>query len=270
MCIFCGRQADSNEHIFSDWINEVIKVDCVDAHAFLVEGRQTTHERSYHAKKVAAQEAKVVCGDCNHGWMSDLEDEAKPILVPMITGNRTRLDYKAQLVIAHWAIKTAMVAESIQHGANTFTQDDRYIVRVDRRPSLRARVNIAAYDMSTPNMTRYTRGQGPVLRNGEVVAEFYVHAIQVQHLVLSVRGTQTFPAADNRSLERLAQPAFREVPVFPPVEVCEWPPNQVMDEPTFLEYTGANNVAPHPAKSAGGLLSFNPAKVTTDYPQLQG
>jgi hypothetical protein len=41
--------------------------------------------------------ARVVCGDCNNGWMSDLEnDHAKPVLTPLITGDTTRIEINQQ------------------------------------------------------------------------------------------------------------------------------------------------------------------------------
>lgn len=52
-----------------------------------------------------------VCSDCNNGWMSDLEVAAKPLLLPWIDGNRTRLLYDDQQTTATWAIKTAMMLQ---------------------------------------------------------------------------------------------------------------------------------------------------------------
>ena len=42
--------------------------------------------------------ARVVCGDCNNGWMSDLEnDHAKPVLTPLITGDATKMEIIQQV-----------------------------------------------------------------------------------------------------------------------------------------------------------------------------
>ena len=72
--------------------------------------------------------------------------------------------------------------------------------------------------------------------------DIYTHTIQVLYLVLSVRGTTTFAAADNRSLEAIAEPRYMEIPIFPPVERCNWPPKLVMDDATIMEYSGAGNI----------------------------
>jgi hypothetical protein len=262
VCIFCGEDADSREHIFPDWINELIVVDEADAHQFLVVRGELTSQRSYRAKKVASQTARVVCRTCNNGWMSMVEGEAKPALWPLMIDWKTTLTSAQQLIIARWAIKTAMVAESVQYGENSFTQEERELIRDGHIP-IRPRVSLAAYDMSEPNATRYTRGQGIVNRRGEFFADFYTHTIQVGHLVLSVRGTPTFKATENKSLEAVARPRFIEIPVWPPVEACEWPPNHVLTEQEFIEYSGGHNL--EPSRPGGDPTSFDPTKLIADY-----
>ena len=261
-CIFCGADADSREHLFPDWLNDLIIVDGADAHHFLILGGELAEQRQYGARNVASQTAKVVCRSCNNGWMSTLESDAKPSLGRMIANGKTRLNVRQQLIVARWAIKTAMVAESAQYGENCFTQDERHLTRDGNIP-IRPRVSLAAYDMSEPNATRYTRGLGVVNRAGEFFADFYAHTIQIGHLVLSVRGTPTFRAADNRSLDTVARPRLIEIPVWPPVEACEWPPNHVMAEEEFLEYSGGNNL--EPAKPGTDPMTFDPTKLIADY-----
>jgi hypothetical protein len=58
---------------------------------------------------------KCVCGGthltCNGGWMKAIEDKARPILIPLITGRSTRLSYNDQIMIATWATLKAMISE---------------------------------------------------------------------------------------------------------------------------------------------------------------
>jgi hypothetical protein len=79
---------------------------------------------------------------------------------------------------------------------------------------------------------------------GPAVDVLYVHTIQVLQLVFSIRGTDTFPATANQSLSDIAQPRYFEIPIFPPVERCVWPPVHTMDNDTLMEYSGANNLDP--------------------------
>lgn len=49
----------------------------------------------------------IACKVCNNGWMKDLEDRARPLLLPMLDGFKTVLDRTSQTVIAAWITKTA-------------------------------------------------------------------------------------------------------------------------------------------------------------------
>jgi hypothetical protein len=263
LCIFCKARANSREHIFPNWLNDLIVVDGADAHQFLVLSGELTGQRSYPARSVASQTARVVCRACNNGWMSKLEADAKPSIRSMIVNLPTRLDSGQQLLIARWAIKSAMVAESVQYGENSFTQDERELIRGGVTIPIRPRVSLASYDMSQPNATRYTRGQGVVNKNGELFADFYAHTIQIGHLVLSIRGTPTFDPTENNSLGAVARPRLMEIPVWPPVEVCEWPPARILSESDFIEYSGGNNL--EPSKPGTAPLSFDPTTMIAEY-----
>src|SRR4051812_48809340 len=52
---------------------------------------------------------KRVCGDCNHGWMNDLENRARPVLTSLIQGRGRTIYVDSQRHIATWAVKTAMM-----------------------------------------------------------------------------------------------------------------------------------------------------------------
>jgi hypothetical protein len=71
-----------------------------------------TEERSYKARP-ANVVVKSVCEECNGGWMSELEQRAKSVLLPMI-GDRGPVTLGASdaETVATWAIKTALVAGS--------------------------------------------------------------------------------------------------------------------------------------------------------------
>jgi hypothetical protein len=80
---------------------------------------------------------------------------------------------------------------------------------------------------------------------------------------VSVRGTPTFDATDNQSLGEIARPRFTEVSVWPPLETCTWPPNRVLTEPEFIEYSGWNNL--EPSQPAKGPMRFDPTTLIEEY-----
>ncbi len=53
-----------------------------------------------------------MCRSCNNGWISRLENEAKPLHRPMLTTNLSmELSESSQAILAKWAIKTAMMVQ---------------------------------------------------------------------------------------------------------------------------------------------------------------
>lgn len=55
-----------------------------------------------------------VCDKCNSGWMSRLEQAVRPILIPLIEGQRSVLALSAseRLLLARWTAKTAYMLNS--------------------------------------------------------------------------------------------------------------------------------------------------------------
>lgn len=184
--------------------------------------------------------------------MCDLEGEAKPVLESMITGVPSTLIPSDQLIVAQWAVKTAMVAESMMEFDATFSREDCELVRTQARPPLRPRVLMAAYE-GEGLVTSYMRSVGDLLSDGDPFMDLYVHTVQIGCLILQVRGTRTFPATDNISLNQIAKPQFFEISVFPPVEVCRWPPRRILNKDSLREYSAAGQtpiVGPPGAYSA--------------------
>jgi hypothetical protein len=251
VCLFCDHKANSREHIFPDWINKIFNPNAigpVDAEVVQY-GPDGTVVNTWPTKKVAGHRHRIVCECCNgstqQGWMCDLEGEVSPILTPIIRGFPTDLSQIEQLLVARWAAKTAMVAETIMKFPATFTRPDAEIVRTQGRPPLRARVLIAAWE-GEGVATRYLRSIGDVTSDGTPFMDLYVHTIQVGCLVLQVRGTTTFPASENISLSQIARAQAFEISVFPPVEICRWPPAVRLKEQSLGKYSAAGKDPPVP------------------------
>jgi hypothetical protein len=81
-------------------------------------------------ERASARAVRCVCTSCNNEWMSNLESEAKPVLQPMLAGQRNRLDAASQATIAVWSLKTAMVLEAVESPAErAYTQTERECLR---------------------------------------------------------------------------------------------------------------------------------------------
>lgn len=75
-----------------------------------------------HRVPIALDSFKLrrVCKVCNNGWMSHLENEAKPLILSLMTRARTidSLDRGQRHLLARWAAKTAII-ESHAVGAES-------------------------------------------------------------------------------------------------------------------------------------------------------
>jgi hypothetical protein len=117
-CIFCGAKNLSKEHIFSRWTHKYLPPRSPGKATASI-GIEYPHHANVVVVKLSGQlrdwQVKVVCGGthltCNGGWMKDIEDIAKPILVPLILGQPTRISPQDQRAIATWAVLKSMIAD---------------------------------------------------------------------------------------------------------------------------------------------------------------
>ena len=63
---------------------------------------------------------------CNNGWMSALQERAKPYLLPLINGEITVLDEKAQAIVTAWITMFSMVAEYFDPTKVSTTSQQRH------------------------------------------------------------------------------------------------------------------------------------------------
>ena len=119
-CIFCSNKASTKEDAWPLWLVNrfpTSNTSCMDAE------RGGNKLGNWLTAKPKLQ-LKWLCASCNNGWMSRLEVEAKPILESIFDDKLKDIDTLAQLTLARWAVKTAMVLESIDSERSWFYSDD--------------------------------------------------------------------------------------------------------------------------------------------------
>jgi hypothetical protein len=120
-CLFCAEDLSgvrSQEHVFPKWLLNELKIREVRVsavHLFRPEEMRSEAEvRSVRSLALENIREGRVCDHCNNGWMSDLEDSCKGILLDMIRGRRLpgQVSKAECLPVARWAAKTAYVLNS--------------------------------------------------------------------------------------------------------------------------------------------------------------
>jgi hypothetical protein len=133
--------------MWADWLRDYIPREMM-AH-------QTSSTTFYPSKKHEAIKRrtgdphsvriKCVCRQCNNIWMSRLQEEAKPYLVPMLIGEDIRLLKKGQVVVAAWATMMVMVSEYLTDDMVAIPAADRRRLHIHRLPPSRWRIWIGQH-----------------------------------------------------------------------------------------------------------------------------
>jgi hypothetical protein len=178
-CIFCGGFGLSKEHVFPGWLKQLFPRSDTDTHIFMEanwHGHASTsrpqirgQEKQGHS---GTRQVRIVCKRCNNSWMSNLEENTKPLLISLITGESVKLNHYQQRLLSRWIAKTSVVAERIpKDGLRIPETDRRWIMEKDDPPQLWS-VWIAPYDgLLWPN-----------LRIGQYTGTLEIPAIGAKHM----------------------------------------------------------------------------------------
>lgn len=136
-CIFCGGPGLTHEHVWADWLKKYVPKDMVE-HSSLFAVVHPTHSEPRRKKRsgdLQSRRLRVVCTKCNSGWMSKLQEKAKPHLLPLIVGEVTAFDASTQSVLSAWIAMFVMVAEHFNPYTVTTLQRERsYLLGTGKAP----------------------------------------------------------------------------------------------------------------------------------------
>lgn len=107
VCIFCGSGGLTREHVLPNWMSKMFAPGLTATTTIEKAGEPTSVYRS----ALLQHKAKIVCANCNNGWMSKLEADTKPILSKMLFDlmHGSKLGKYEQELLAFWAQKTVMI-----------------------------------------------------------------------------------------------------------------------------------------------------------------
>jgi hypothetical protein len=116
-CIFCGANANSQEHFWPTWLHDLLRPAPQGArhgrelHSYHPNtGSRVTGPRDRQGDQRTIR-IRAVCQACNNGWMNRIEGEVRPYLTPIITGELTTLDRQGLTTLAKWMALKVIVAE---------------------------------------------------------------------------------------------------------------------------------------------------------------
>ena len=129
-CIFCGGQGLSGEHLWSKWMAPFVPKTPHDQsmeawHKFTP--RMEAVSATYKSARghTTTRKLRRVCRKCNNGWMSFLDNAARPLLLPMMSGASVSLRRADQELIARWIMMKCMVFENNDRADAVTTAEQR-------------------------------------------------------------------------------------------------------------------------------------------------
>jgi hypothetical protein len=116
--------AQVEEHIFPQWLSAHYgaRTELVTPHRVSAMTGELLSERP--SKPLSGFKTGDVCGECNNGWMSQLEDRVRPI--PTAEKRTGRLTPDEAGALAPWLVKTAAVLNVSQPYRLLFPVSDRH------------------------------------------------------------------------------------------------------------------------------------------------
>jgi hypothetical protein len=118
-CIFCQASGPgvtiTREHVWPHWLLTQSKVQFdTGLEVARINGQPTGEPRQ---AKPFTRRPRIVCYRCNTGWMHDLEEQARPSLLPLLDGLTNELDGARQTAVAAWVTKTCFALSYAIHQA---------------------------------------------------------------------------------------------------------------------------------------------------------
>ncbi|MGY4496935.1 hypothetical protein ACVWYH_000862 [Bradyrhizobium sp. GM24.11] len=136
-CAYCQTVTEmTEEHLFPDWLRGVFPKRMGRASHILVrperhafwEGVPLHVGKARKDRSVELYTIKVahVCAECNNEWMSNLQNQAKPIVLAFAKGGWPQLNDAERMTLARWSTMTAInfeyfarIVSSKQHQRTT-------------------------------------------------------------------------------------------------------------------------------------------------------
>lgn len=124
-CIFCGGVGLTKEHIWPDWLANVLGPSISPRHVYSAGGGLRPRRFRRRTGAIQSQKLRIVCDRCNNGWMSRLQNRAKPRLIPFIQGRYRFLSDHDARTLAAWSMMLTMVIEFLDPATAATTPDER-------------------------------------------------------------------------------------------------------------------------------------------------
>lgn len=183
-CAFCGSiERLTEEHVIPRWLTRQLAEI----------GGSFTRETPHGTKRSPTIEITApICEECNNRWLAVLENDVRPVLSPMLTGADTRVHADQQLLLATWALKTALMFD-LASGRPIVPEGFYHDLRLRRSPNRNHWVWLGLFGghRSALKVTAYPLhlGISETEQPNGFICTFSVHHVVFQVAMHFTRGT---------------------------------------------------------------------------------
>lgn len=138
------------------------------------------------------QKLRVVCSPCNNGWMSVLQNNAKPMLLPVLDGSASASSlFEHRATIARWCAMSSVVFETADELTATSTEEQRRWIKDELSAHHSWRVWVSTLRMGAPEPS-HCRSAFAILRGDNSAAPYaHVDFVVAGHLAYVTASVQS-------------------------------------------------------------------------------
>jgi hypothetical protein len=150
-CIFCDRLGVTKEHMWADWLRNFIPRELAGHATSFEKIHLRRSEKEFHRRTgdPHSRRIKCVCRPCNNEWMSELQEKAKPYLIPMLSGHEIKLRRNGQTAVASWVTMMVMVAEHLNAESVAIGPSERRRFKDNHMPPSHWRIWIGRHEAAS-------------------------------------------------------------------------------------------------------------------------
>lgn len=125
-CFFCGRDDKlTREHVFPRWLRKPLRDERRFEIGMWLRSSLPIEKGPTIQRRRTDAILRRVCESCNSGWMSDLENDVRPLLTPLIAGETIVVSGADRELLLRWALKTAAVLGPLQRAYDAVSPELR-------------------------------------------------------------------------------------------------------------------------------------------------
>jgi hypothetical protein len=235
-CIYCGRRADSDEHIVATRFIDVLARDPRGLPSPVLTVTNASGQRRLGGSQSGPQNTLEyttrVCRDCNNGWMNDVDTAAFPYVSAMIAGTPVSFDGPARAAVATWFSKVALTARTAPLDLLPIDAAWTSWIYTNQTPPPGWHIWVGRYIGAQPwwyssHDVRVERGPGSApLPPGLATPNGVLATMVIGYLILQVFGTTS-------TGELVSPDRDRDLPLIWPLDagaIVPWPPPGHIDD----------------------------------------